>query len=90
MDSLMEIPWAEGISSPQDERMMSDKGWYYRKDTDAFCLPDPSPPMVQLGSECRAMVLNRAMRPEEVLEYVELETLSQEVVVGLMGLTIMK
>lgn len=45
--------------------------------------------MVQLGNECRAMVLNRVMRPGVVLESVELQTLSQEVVVGLMGLTIM-
>lgn len=48
------------------------------------------PETVQLGENCRAMLLNLKLREEIVLESVTLETLSQEVVVGLMGITIMK
>jgi hypothetical protein len=54
-----------------------------------FCLPETPPPAVQLGESCRAMVLNLRLRPNVVLERVELETLSQEVVIGLMGVTLM-
>jgi hypothetical protein len=94
-NAVLKLRYADGVVEtldlvpPRNYWMLSDKGWSYRKDVDAFCLPNPGPPMVQLGSECRAMVLNRVMRPGVVLEHVELETLSQEVVVGLMGLTIM-
>jgi hypothetical protein len=45
--------------------------------------------MVQLGINCRAMVLNRKLRPGVKLESVTLETLSQEVVIGLMGVSLM-
>jgi hypothetical protein len=94
-NAVLRLRYADGVVEelelvpPQNYWMLSDKEWYYRKDVDAFCLPKLDPPMVQLGTECRAMVLNRVMRPGVVLESVELETLSQEVVVGLMGLTIM-
>jgi hypothetical protein len=94
-NAVLRLRYADGVEEalelvpPQNYWMVSDKEWYYRKDVDAFCLPKVDPPMVQLGNECRAMVLNRVMRPGVVLESVELETLSQEVVVGLMGLTIM-
>ena len=94
-NAVLRLRYADGVEEtldlvpPQNYWMLSDKEWYYRKDVDAFCLPKVDPPMVQLGSECRAMVLNRVLRPGIILEQVELETLSQEVVVGLMGLTIM-
>ena len=64
-------------------------GLDYDYSEDAFCLPKTPPPMVQLGENCLAMVLNRRLRPNVSLESVTLETLSQEVVVGLMGLTLM-
>ena len=54
-----------------------------------FCLPKKLPETVQLGQNCRAMLLNWRLREGVELESVTLETLSQEVVVGLMGLTIM-
>jgi hypothetical protein len=59
----------------------------YRRDP--FCLPKPPPPMVQLGDNCRAMVLNRKLRPGVKLTNVTLETLSPEVVIGLMGVSLM-
>jgi hypothetical protein len=94
-NAVLRPHYADGLEEtlelvpPKNYWILSDKGWAYRKDTDAFCLPNPLPPTVQLGSECRSMVLNRVMRPGVTLEHVELETLSQEVVVGLMGLTLM-
>ncbi len=62
----------------------------YTASVDRFCLPQEWPQTVQLGQNCRAMLLNRRLRPEVILESVTLEALSQEVVVGLMGLTVMK
>ena len=56
---------------------------------DAFSLPKVPPTTVQLGKNCRAMVLGWRLRPGVPLKSVTLETLSQEVVVGLMGVTIM-
>jgi hypothetical protein len=56
----------------------------------AFCLPKELPGTVQLGKNCRAMVLNLRMKKNTNLDSVTLETLSQEVVVGLMGMTVME
>lgn len=61
----------------------------YLAPMDRFCLPAELPQTVQLGRNCRAMLLNRRLRAGAVLASVTLETLSQEVVVGLMGVTIM-
>lgn len=55
---------------------------------DAFALPKEPPPQVQLGKNCRAMVLSWKLRPGAVLESVTLETLSEDVVIGLMGLSL--
>lgn len=62
---------------------------YYTAEKDKFCLPEKLPETVELGNNCRAMLLNLKMRRDAVLESVTLETLSQEVVVGLMGVTLM-
>jgi hypothetical protein len=61
----------------------------YMYDRDGFCLPKEPPPMVQLGSNCRAMVLSWRLRPGVALESIALEALSQEVVIGLMGVSLM-
>ena len=61
----------------------------YTAAEDAFCLPAELPQTVQLGENCRAMLLGWRLRPGVILKTVTLETLSAEVVVGLMGLTIM-
>ena len=63
-------------------------GLDYSYETDAFCLPAEPPPMAQLGNNCRAMVLSWRLRPGEILESVTLEALSQEVVIGLMGISL--
>ena len=55
---------------------------------DAFALPAAPPPQVQLGQNCRAMVLAWKLRAGVKLETVTLETLSQDVVIGLMGLSL--
>ena len=56
---------------------------------DAFSLPKEPPPQVQLGENCRAMVYGWKLRSDIPLKDVTLETLSQEVVIGLMGLSVM-
>ncbi len=56
---------------------------------EAFSVPKPWPQRVQLGTNCRTMLLNYKLRPGVVLQNVTLETLSQESVVGLMGVTVM-
>jgi hypothetical protein len=61
----------------------------YTSEIDRFCLPAKFPETVQLGENCRAMLLNLKMRPGIELKSVSLETLSQEVVVGLIGITVM-
>jgi len=55
---------------------------------DAFCLPVQPPPQVQLGANCRAMVLSWKLRAGVRLETVTLEALSQDVVIGLMGVSL--
>jgi hypothetical protein len=61
----------------------------YDYNLDSFCLPMQPPPAVQLGHNCRAMVLSWKLRPDVALEHVTLETLSQDVVIGLMGVSLM-
>ena len=61
----------------------------YTSDIDSFCIPKPWPSTVQLGLNCRAMLLNQKLRKGVVLKNITLQTLSSDVVVGLMGITIM-
>jgi hypothetical protein len=61
----------------------------YNYQRDAFSLPKTPPATVQLGNNCRAVLLNWRLRPGVALKSVTLETLSEEVVIGLMGVTIM-
>ena len=63
-------------------------GCDYSYEHDSFCLPQQPPPQVQLGNNCRAMVLSWKLRPGIQLESVSLETLSQDVVIGLMGVSL--
>jgi hypothetical protein len=62
---------------------------YYTEASEAFTVPKPWPMTVELGTNCRALVLNRKLRPGVTLESVTLEALSQESVIGLMGVSIM-
>ncbi len=62
----------------------------YTHDLDRFCVPKPWPATVPLGENCRAMLLNRRLKPGIELQTVTLQALSQEVVVGLMGISIQK
>ncbi len=61
----------------------------YDYQRDGFALPKVPPTTVQLGKNCRGVVLPWRLRPDVALESVTLETLSQEVVIGLMGVTVM-
>jgi len=63
-------------------------GCDYDYDLDVFSLPKQPPPQVQLGNNCRAMVLSWKLRRGVRLEDLTLETLSQDVVVGLMGVSL--
>lgn len=56
---------------------------------DGFSLPITPPTTVQLGKNCRAIVLGWNLRQGVALTSVTLETQSQEVVIGLMGVTVM-
>ncbi|MBM4163487.1 MAG: hypothetical protein FJ222_03480 [Lentisphaerae bacterium] len=56
---------------------------------DGFALPKTPPPHVQLGENCRAMVYGHKLRPDVDVKDVTLETLSQEVVIGLMSVSVM-
>jgi hypothetical protein len=91
-DSLELIPpvnyWNLSIIEPHPTAAGQNSRNDYTSETDRFCMPAKLPETVQLGENCRAMLLNLKMRKGVVLESITLETLSQEVVVGLMGITI--
>jgi hypothetical protein len=61
----------------------------YTHPRDGFCLPDVLPCTVLLGNNCRAMLLPFRLKPDSRLDSVTLRALSQEVVIGLMGMTLM-
>jgi Domain of unknown function (DUF4450) len=62
----------------------------YTSEVDRFVVPKPWPQTVQLGQNCRAILVSRNLKPGVRLERISLHARSQEVVVGLMGVTIMK
>jgi hypothetical protein len=55
---------------------------------DAFALPRKRPWTLQLGQNCRAMVIGRKLEDRR-LDSVTLETLSHEVIIGLMGVSLL-
>jgi hypothetical protein len=59
----------------------------YKKDW--FALPKKPPSQIQLGNNCRAIVLNQRLRPGKQVDQVRLLALSQQPVIGLMGVTVM-
>ncbi len=59
----------------------------YQVATDAFCLPGPHPPRVDLGSG-RATILDLPLDPGRPLRSLTIRCLANEVVVGLMSVTI--
>ena len=61
----------------------------YTEPSQAYMVPTPWPMTVQLGTNCRAMLLNRKLRPGVKLSSVTLEAMSEESVIGLMGVTLM-
>jgi hypothetical protein len=64
-------------------------GTDYNYARDGFALPQIPPETLQLGKNCRAVVLHHRLRPGVALSTVTLETLSQEVMIGLMGMTLL-
>jgi hypothetical protein len=64
-------------------------GYDYDEELDRFALPVVRPPMVWLGRNCRAMVLSWRLRPGIELSRLTLTALSQEVVVALLGVSLM-
>lgn len=61
----------------------------YDEKRDGFSLPKQRPPQVSLGTNCRAMVYGWKLRPGVELKEVTLETLSLDVVIGLMAASLM-
>ena len=61
----------------------------YDDKRDGFALPKEPPPQVQLGPNCRAMVYGWKLRPGVALKSVKLEMFSQEVIIGLMAVSVM-
>ncbi len=74
---------------PMNFWSMLSFGIDYNYKRDGFALPKEPPAQVQLGANCRAMVYGWKLRDGVELKDVTLETLSQEVIIGLMGVSVM-
>jgi len=95
-NSVVHFRYADGVEErlelvpPLNFRMLCRWGGAdYNPAHDAFALGDTPPLMVELGSNCRAMLYGWRLREGAKLKEVTLEALSQEVVVGLMGVSLM-
>jgi hypothetical protein len=95
-NSVVHFRYADGVDErlelvpPLNFRMLCPwGGGDYHQEFDAFALGDTPPLMVQLGSNCRAMLYGWRLREGVKLKEITLEALSQEVVVGLMGVSLM-
>ncbi len=60
----------------------------YDYDRDGFALPKTPPTTLQLGKNCRANVITYRIKPNATVKSVALETLSNQVVIGVMGITL--
>ena len=76
---------------PLNAQAQKDQGSHtdYSYEFDSFCLPQTPPETLQLGDNCRSIVACFALRKGVQLKSLTLETLSQEVVIGLLGVTIL-
>ncbi len=83
-DNYWQLAAYSGRPSEKGQETVND----YSYETDAFCLPKTPPVTLQLGENCRAVAVGYRLRPGAVLTDITLETLSQEVVVGLMAITL--
>lgn len=91
-DALELIPpenfWSHApyTCAPNSEGQNAINDYDYKRE--GFCLPAVPPERLQLGPNCRAVVLPYRLQSGKTLESVSLEALSQEVVIGLAGLTL--
>jgi hypothetical protein len=92
-NGVVRVVYADGVTDhldlvhPDNYLSLSNP---YTHPRDAFPLADPPPERVRLGERLWANVLNLRLRPGVEVTRVELEALSEEIVIGLMGLTVMK
>lgn len=68
--------------------LTAQKGFDYDYKRDRFSLPASPPPQVQLGKNCRAMVLNLRLRPGAVVKEVTFRAVSEEVILGLLAVSV--
>jgi hypothetical protein len=61
----------------------------YQVAVDGFCIPGPHPPRIDLGSG-RATILDPPLRPDRPLRSLTVRCLANEVVVGLMSVTLLR
>jgi hypothetical protein len=61
----------------------------YEINIDGFCIPGPHPPRIDLGSG-RATLLDLALDPDRELRSLTVRCLANEVVVGLMSVTLLR
>ncbi len=94
-NGVLRFHYADGVT--EELELVNPKNFWalapfstidYNYAVDGFSLPKVPPSQVQLGSNCRAMVYGWKLRPGVELKKVTLESLSQEVIIGLMGLSI--
>ena len=94
-NGVLRFHYADGVT--EELELVNPKNFWalapfstidYNYASDRFSLPQEPPSQVQLGGNCRAMVYGWKLRPGVELKNVTLESLSQEVVIGLMGLSI--
>lgn len=94
-NAVLRFHYADGVTeelelvNPMNFWSLSTFQWAdYDYKVEGFSLPKVPPSQVQLGSNCRAMVYGWKLRPGVELKSVTLESLSEEVIIGLMGLSI--
>ena len=94
VDDLKLVPplnyWNLSPIDPKTPSPDQESRTYYTTETDRFCLPKQLPETVELGKNCTAMILNLSLKPNMEVSNVKLKTLSQEVVVGLIGISLLK
>ena len=78
----------EAMPSSGDQVNSTNSDYDYT--TSAFCLPATPPETLQLGKNCRAVVVRWQLRAGKTLRDIRLEAIAKEIVIGVMAVTLVR
>lgn len=76
------------IEAHPDAPGQNSRSYYDTSDIDKFCMPEVMPLRIRLGKNCTAMIITHRLKDNAKVKSVTMKCRSQEVVVGVMGISV--